>query len=159
MRPFQLPDIIEERLRPLHVYWRGLRRAANEMPFWDDLELSELAQISDNLVLIDAFEKPQRFRLSVVGRKLADCYGKDLTGAFINEVEPRAPFDFLNSQSSASAESRSPTYYEHGGSHDPAKARGYARILLPLWGEGSVRMLLGAVAWKDAGASSGSRRG
>jgi len=84
----------------------------------------------------------------MIGRGLIERYNKDLANEFTNEIEPHDPFDYINSQCSVTAENRTPTYYRHAGiaGRGNVKPR-YARILLPLWGEGSVRMLFGAVAW------------
>ena len=64
MQPFPLPDKLERDLGRVQVYWEGLRRAENSMPFWDDLNLSALSDQSAQLLLIDAFDKPERFRFN-----------------------------------------------------------------------------------------------
>ena len=79
-------------------------------------------------------------------------YGEDLAGRFADEVEVRPPLDYIGSQCGATIESRAPTYYGHGNGRRPAGAQSYARLLLPLWGEGAVRMLLGAVAFGGSGS-------
>lgn len=161
MLPFKLPGKIEKDLRLVRKYWEGLRRAGNEMPFWDDLKISAVPELAGTILLIDAFERPERFRFSMIGRALTERYGKDLATQFTNEVEPRSPFDYITSQCSATAESRAPTYYRHAKSADRGgvEPQSYARLLLPLWGEGSVRMLFGAVAWIGAGARAQGSRG
>jgi hypothetical protein len=145
MPPFALPIEIEKDLRAVRDYWLGLRRGENEMPFWDDVELSALPEARDSIMLIDVFERPERFRFGTMGSAFSRWYGKDVIGGFTNEIELASPFEYLTSQCSATVESRAPTYYEQqaGG----AKPRAYARLLLPLWGEGNVRMLLGAVTF------------
>ncbi|MFI5011252.1 MAG: hypothetical protein ACHQAY_02785 [Hyphomicrobiales bacterium] len=159
MSPFRLPGKIEKDLRLVRKHWASLRRAGNEMPFWDDVKLAALPELAGTMLLIDAFEKPERFRFSIIGRALTERYGKDPTSQFTNEVEPRSPFDYITSQCSATAESRAATYYQHDESGDrgSVKPQSYARILLPLWGEGSVRMLFGAVAWTSADANAQER--
>ena len=59
----------------------------------------------------------------------------------------RNPFEYLISQCSATVEGCLPTYYRHVAVAKPKNLalKSYARILLPLWGEGHIRMLLGAV--------------
>jgi hypothetical protein len=69
-------------------------------------------------------------------------------GKFLDELEARDPLRFLNSQSHATVEGRAPMHYasaptEQGGART---AEGYARLLLPMWGDGHIGMLLGAVA-------------
>ncbi len=43
---------------------------------------------------------------------------------------------FLRAQASATVEARAPTFY---------RGAGYARMLLPMWGDGRIGMLLGAL--------------
>ena len=114
--PYPIPGNLGAPLQAVLSYWQGLKRAGNEMPFWDDVKPSALPGPSDRLLLIDAFEKPERFRINTIG-----------------------PLEFLRSQCSAAVEARAPTFYRHESK--PA----YARILLPMWGDGRIGMLLGAV--------------
>jgi len=122
------------------------------MPFWDDVNPSALPELSSKLIMIDAFAKPTRFRFTsgVVGEDVKGAYGGDLAGKFLDETEVRQPLQFLLSQCSATVEGRAPTYYHHaaGGSGSSHAGRAYSRLILPLWGEGRIGMLLGALAWE-----------
>jgi len=60
-------------------------------------------------------------------------------GIFADEIVPQAPLDYFLSQCSACTEGRAPTYCRIAG---PSS---YARLLLPLWGDGHINSLLGAV--------------
>lgn len=118
MSPFALPRKIEEELCPVHKHWRLLKRAGNEMPFWDDLKLNELSSFADRLMIIDVIERPERFRFNTVGNALAAHYGINPVGKFTNEIEPKPPFNYLTAQCSSTAESRAPTYYERKANKD-----------------------------------------
>lgn len=137
--PFTLPDSLDKDLARVCAYWQSLKRADNEMPFWDDVKLSALPDLADRLMLIDAFALPERFRFRTVGQGLAQRYGEAVGGKFLDELELRAPFGYLRAQCSATVEARAPTHYAGDG---------YARILLPMWGDGHIGMLLGAVDWR-----------
>jgi hypothetical protein len=137
--PFPLPKTPERSLEPVLVYWESLKRADNDMPFWDDVKLSALPDLADTLLLIDVFALPERFRFRTIGGGLTQRYGEAVIGKFIDELNLRAPFGYLRAQCSATVEARAPTYY--------ADAAGYSRILLPMWGDGHIGMLLGAVDW------------
>ena len=50
MSPFPLPEAIVTGLRDVQDYWRGLRRGGNEMPFWDDLRLTSLAEMKGQAI-------------------------------------------------------------------------------------------------------------
>jgi hypothetical protein len=132
--PFPVPARLSPDLERVEAYWRGLLRGGAQIPFWDDAKLTELPDLADRLVLLDVFSRPERFRFGVVGKALADGVG----GLFLDEMEPRRPFEFLRSQCAASVECGAPTLYRHA---DDA----YQRLILPMWGEGRISMLLGAI--------------
>lgn len=148
--PYSVPKKIEPRLARVLAYWESLKRAENNMPFWDDVTMSSLPELADCLMLIKAFAKPERFRLQSVGQQLIDRYGEPVAGKFIDEMELRNPFEYLRSQCSATVESRAPTYYQHGPRNleNLRVAGSYSRLLLPLWGDGHIGMVLGAMYWR-----------
>ena len=149
--PFAPPPKLQHDLARALTFWEGLKRREAEIPFWDDVNLSTLPGLSDRLAMIDATDKPVRFRFGfgVVGEEIKREYGADPAGKFLDEIEVRHPLQFLISQCSATVEGRALTYYQHaataGGS--PAE-RGYSRLVLPLWGDGRIGMLLVAFAWE-----------
>ncbi len=133
--PFALPARLSSDLSQVRDYWDGLKRGGNEVPFWDDVDLSALPGLKDRLMLVDVFERPQRFRLNTVGNMIHEWYGSDVKGKFVDEIEATAPLEYFVAQGSTTVEAAEPTYY-HGG---------FARLLLPMWGSGYVSMLLGAI--------------
>jgi hypothetical protein len=137
--PFAVPETLPQPLDDVRIYWEGLRRAGNEMPFWDDVNLSALPDQSDQLMLIDAFDSPQRFRLNTLGAKIHSRYGTNVTSRFIDEIEPKVPFELLAAQASATLELKRPTFLQLNS------FGGYSRMLLPMWGNGRIEMLLGAI--------------
>ena len=130
--PFPLPAALNRDLAAVEALWRGLRRAQNVMPFADDLKPAALAEVTGRVLLLDAFEKPERFRFSLLGGDLLLPQDKALSGEFIDEVDLPGPLGFLRAQASATVEARAPTYHR-------------GRLLLPMWGDGRVSLLLGAV--------------
>ncbi len=150
--PYPVPRKLESGLAPVLAFWQGLRRREAEIPFWDDIDISALPDVSGRLMLLEASDQPVRFRcgFGVVGEEIKRQYGGDLASKFLDEIEVRHPLQFLISQSSATIESRRPTYYRHalakkgGSSH---VEREYARLVLPMWGNGHIGMLLVAFAW------------
>jgi len=134
--PFALPTKLASHMARVRDYWNGLKRGENPVPFADDVALSALAGFEGRLMLVDVFEKPQRFRLAIVGQDIRDWFGGDLVGKFTDELEAKGPLKFFAAQASATVEAVAATYY-----HD-----GFARLLLPLWGGGFISQLLGAIA-------------
>jgi len=155
---FSLPGDLGPDLTRIQAYWNGLKRGSNDIPFWDDVKFSLRSRLGRESMLIDVFESPIRFRFDLIGEDLTDWYGETIGNRFLDEVELRAPFDDLIQQSKTSVERRAPTYYRQAGAGkgDAGHPGGYARLLLPLWGNGRIEMLLGAVvpntaARKNAG--------
>jgi hypothetical protein len=147
-RPYSLPQHLEPNLTRVLAYWEGLKRGEANMPFWDDMNISALPDLLDRLMLIDVFNKPIRFRLAIVGDAIKAQHGGEVVGKFLDELEVHDPLSYLNSQSSATVESRAPTYYR-----SPEAGRGgYSRLLLPMWGDGHVGMLLGAITDRRSGS-------
>jgi hypothetical protein len=138
MKPFGFSDdaSLGRELGALLTYWQGLKRGQADIPFADDVRLTTTAR-PESAMLLDVIQKPVRFRFAIVGQEIRDRYGEDLAGLQADDLTVRPPLDFLLSQCSATVEGRAPTYYA---------GKDYARLLLPLWGEGHIHMLLGGVA-------------
>lgn len=132
--PFALPNSLPSAFQEILSYWRELRRGQAKIPFSDDIKLSAISGRENDLFLLDAFAKPQRFRFSVVGGGVAKAYGKEVAGLFLDELEPRQAFALILSQACAASEMRAPTFLAD---------KDYARMLLPAWGDGHVSALLG----------------
>ena len=138
--PFPIPAKLPSGLTEVRNYWQHLKRRQNSMPFWDDANLASLPKLADHLMLIDVFENPQRFRFNSVGRRIRKRYGNDLVHKFVDEIDEKAPIEYFTSQSSATIESGVPTYYR-----STRRGAGYHRLLFPMWGNGRIEMMLGAV--------------
>jgi hypothetical protein len=143
--PFSIPANLPLVFRRVLDYWDGLKRGENSMPFWDDLKLTSLPDLSDCLMLVDTFENPQRFRLNSVGAQIRQRYGTDLAGKFVDEISPKVPFEFLTAQASATVEAKAPTFFAAAAGTASGPHHGYARLLLPMWGEGRIGLMLGAI--------------
>jgi hypothetical protein len=141
---FLLPDGLEPVLERVHAYWNGLKRGGNDIPFWDDVKFSMQTRLAHDVMVVEAFENPLRFRFDLVGEDLTRRYGAIVAGKFTDEIDLRPPFDQLTNQCRATVERRAPTYFQHVPGKDEA---GYSRLVLPLWGEGHIAMLIGAACF------------
>ena len=141
--PFPLPERLDPTLNELCAYWNSLRRGNAGMPFTDDVKLGEVGKLSNLILLVEVFQKPERFRFNIVGDQIARRYGGELAGQFADEIPARAPLDYFLSQCSTTVEAHVPTFYRHA----PRKGAGseYERIILPFWADGHIGALLGAI--------------
>jgi len=142
--PFKPPAKLPPGLSRLRDYWESLKRGENNMPFWDDVKLSSLPDLSDCLMLIDAFENPRRFRLNSVAAQIRRSYGADLADKFVDEIAQKGPLELLAAQANATIETKGPTFFA-GQAGSGSGHHNYARLLLPMWGDGRIGMLLGAI--------------
>lgn len=138
--PFAAPTRLAPELARVEAYWRERLRGSAEIPFWDDIRLEDLPDLKPHLMLIETFSRPERFRFAIVGSGLGET---PLDGCFLDETELGSPFEFLRSQCSATIEAAAATFYL--APEQPGSAH-YSRLLLPLWGDGRISMILGAVA-------------
>jgi hypothetical protein len=144
--PFALPARLPQPFNGVFKYWKGLIRGRNSMPFWDDVNLTELSDWSDRLMLVDVFEDPQRFRLNDVGQQIQKRYGSDIKRKFVDEIDAKAPLDFFTAQASATVEASAPTLLKlDARARKGIKTKTYVRLLLPMWGNGRIEMLLGTI--------------
>jgi hypothetical protein len=144
---YLLPDRLEPELDRVRGYWNGLKRGDNDIPFSDDVKFSMQARLARDVILIEVFESPLRFRFGLVGGDIMQRYGAAITGKFSDEIDLHPPIDELTGQCRATIERRAPTYFRHAptGTPQPESGIGYSRLILPLWGTGRIEMLLGAV--------------
>ncbi len=147
---YQLPEKLEPDLERVFAYWNGLKRGGNEIPFWDDVKFSMKTRLGRDVLLMEAFENPPRFRFDLIGDDITRQYGAAINGKFTDEVELRPPFANLTNQCRSTIERRQPTYFLHGVG--PGAEGGYSRLVLPLWGNGRIEMLLGAITPHRSGA-------
>ena len=136
--PFPLPDRLNPKLQPIVSLWESLKRAENGMPFGDDLGFSTLSNLSGNPFLLRVFASPDRFRFEFLDKGLQEVAA---TGRFIDEISPDTNFGYLRAQSSATLEAAEPTFLRLIDD----SGRNFSRLLLPMWGNGQINMLLGAV--------------
>lgn len=144
-QPFDLPAKLPSDLDRVRKYWESLKRGENNIPFWDDASLSSLHDATGRLMLVDTFENPQRFRFNTVGEQIQRRYGAGLAGKFADEIEAKGPFEFFTAQASATIEAKAPTFFAHRPSAKKDLLDPYTRLLLPMWGNGRIEMLLGAI--------------
>ena len=95
---YSLPGELEPDLSLVHAYWSGLKRGANDVPFWDDIKFSLRSRLGRESMLIDVFEDPLRFRFDLTGTDVTNWYGKAIGNSFLDEVDLHVPFDELASR-------------------------------------------------------------
>jgi hypothetical protein len=152
---YRFPDKLEPTLEQVRTYWSGLKRGGNAIPFWDDLKISMKTPAGREVFLMEAFENPLRFRFDLVGDDITRHYGTAVNGKFSDEIDLHAPLAALTTQCRVTIERREPTYFRYAAGRNAAEGGAYSRLVLPLWGNGRIEMLLGAVDLPDDALLSG----
>ena len=127
--PFPIPTRLAPSLERALLYWQGLRRAGNEMPFWDDLNPSDLSDAASEVVLIDVFSDPERFRFNTVGGGLITSNPDEIRHRFLDEIKLSGKLIYLRAQASATVEASEPTFINFKAT---AGGHGFGRLLMPL---------------------------
>jgi hypothetical protein len=136
--PFHLPDRLDLNLQGIISLWRRLKRVENGMPFTDDLDLSALSSLPVKPFLLSVSATPERFRFEFLSEGLRTAA---VTGSFIDEMSPDNCFCYLRAQGSATIEAAEPTFLRLAD----VSGQAFSRLLLPMWGNGQINMLLGAI--------------
>lgn len=136
--PFPLPARLDAKLQPVVSLWKSLKRGENDIPFADDLGMDVLANLPGSLFLLRIFQSPERCRFEFLSESLRRSA---TVGSFLDEIPPGDDFSYLRAQSSATVEAAAPTFLRLTRSSGDS----FSRVLLPLWGNGEVNMLLGAI--------------
>ena len=140
--PFAIDEALSSKLDAVLAYWRALRRGEASIPFADDIDIAAIRALCPDVFILSVFEKPERFRLDLAYAPYAPRIESELQGRFIDEFDLSSPLDYLRAQADAAVVGLAPTYYRHTPSGAEAA---YGRLLLPTWGEGQVKLLLGAI--------------
>ncbi|MBS0408800.1 MAG: hypothetical protein JSR86_02710 [Proteobacteria bacterium] len=142
-RPFAVESPLPPHLDGLLAYWKDLCRGQADMPFADDIDMNRVRELVSDSFTLGVFAKPARYRMELARTPRAPVVEADLPDRFIDEVALPSPLEYLRAQAEATVEGMGPTIYAHD--HDGVA---YQRLLLPAWGEGQVKLLLGAVEYR-----------
>lgn len=129
--PFENAD---PRLQQLYAYWQA-KRGARAMPARRDIEPVELVPLLPHLMMIDVEAGP-RFRYRLFGTAVAEAFGSDPTGRYIDEVMVGAYKAFLLGLYNDLIVSKKPVYSTsiYGGKHEGQLWT--QRLMLPLSSDG-----------------------
>jgi hypothetical protein len=87
-------------------------RGKKAVPAWSGLSPEDLARQLDTLMFLDAVPQPAelRFRIRFLGRRIAESYGGDFNGRFLDEALPPAWRETALQTYRAALERRRPIY-------------------------------------------------
>ncbi|MDM7947395.1 MAG: PAS domain-containing protein [Oceanibaculum nanhaiense] len=153
-----LPDIPDERLRKLALYWYS-RRNGQPLPSRDDVDPLDLPSgVLPNMILLDIVgsERYRRFRFRLVGTAIYTHVSRELTGLHIDEALPEPYLSYVTFTHTTAADQRLPVYSETLYHDQGNFVNGITyRLVLPLASDGEVAdMIMVAQFWIRGGEKS-----
>ena len=144
-------QIVAPALRELHLYWvtkRGLRIA----PSRAEMRPEEIAPLLPYVYIVDIIDRPRRFRFRLVGTRIVEGYGEDVTGRFLDEVDLGDKGSAIQAEYEKTANEQAPTAGSWNFSKKDGRELDYEHLVLPLSSDGrTIDMLFGGASIKGFG--------
>jgi hypothetical protein len=143
------PPTADKRIAQLHAHWLGLHPEPGVLPGRQHFDPAAVPRLLPFIWLGDVQRTPLRFRYRLLGTEHLLVFGRDYTGAWLDEVHP----GFANSPAypqylAAVEEGR--VGYRRGHTLRapslPRRYRGIERLLLPLARDGRTTDMLLAIS-------------
>lgn len=85
---FMMPADCSARTRDLFIYWQSVLPETG-LPGRQHIDPADIMPLLPNVWLLDVQRAPLRFRYRLIGTRLAEFYGADHTGSWLDEVFPQ----------------------------------------------------------------------
>lgn len=96
---FVMPADCNTRTRDLFAYWQSVHPATG-IPGRQHIDPAAITALLPNVWLVDVQRTPLRFRYRLIGTRIAEFYGVDYTGKWLDEVFPQ----FIGSETHSDCE-------------------------------------------------------
>ena len=96
---FVMPADCNARTRDLFGYWQSVHPEFG-LPGRQHIDPAQITALLPNVWLVDVQQTPLRFRYRLIGTRIAEFYGVDHTGKWLDEVFPQ----FIGSQTHTDCE-------------------------------------------------------
>lgn len=126
-------DTNQSAMRFLIEYWHQLRGDA-EIPLASDVSPFELKPALGHIVLIDVLDEGWNGRFRLYGTKVAETYGRDMTGRLISEIDGGNYVSVFFRSLYRTAWLRKASYYTHHFPPPHVAVESWQRLALPLAG-------------------------
>ena len=146
----EVSEPIHGSLQDLHAYWLA-KRSSRMAPPRSTIWLEDVARIIPNIALIDVVGDPPRFRFHLCGTRLAEAYGENVTGKYLDEMDLGSiSFPTLNLYANIVRECRVQVVRARFNKRRDGRYVDYERIGLPLSEDGkAVNVILCAYAYHE----------
>lgn len=138
---------LRDELALLLTYWRG-KSAEQGLPSRQDIDPLDIPTLLPFIFLVDVLrdaDRDLRYRYRLIGTRLVDRYGYDLTGRYLDTLKDRLSYDEIVADYTACVTTRQPVTGAYRYVDSAGRKWHYQRLVLPLSeGDGPVNMLMGA---------------
>lgn len=126
----------DERLRALLAYWRQ-RAGERAMPARRDFDPADFVSLLGVVALVDVLHDPLRFRYRLVGTKLVERIGREMTGHWVSDIPRPQLRQVTRKDYELVVRRREPVLFQ-GDDISDTRRTGYEILRLPLSGDGAV---------------------
>jgi hypothetical protein len=77
------------KVRELYEYWTKVHPPGRDLPARTDFDPMRVAHLLPHVMLLDVEGRPPRFRYRLIGTRMVDSLGGDLTGQWLDEAHAR----------------------------------------------------------------------
>jgi hypothetical protein len=74
------------KIRALHDYWISIHPSKDRVPGRRNFDPMAVPTLLPNMMLLDVAGRPPRFRYRLVGTRMVEALGRDLTGQWLDEA-------------------------------------------------------------------------
>jgi hypothetical protein len=78
------------KVRALYEHWLSIHPGGGKLPGRRDFDPMAVPQLLPHIMLLEVEGRPPRFRYRVIGTRMVDALGKDLTGQWLDEAHSQA---------------------------------------------------------------------
>lgn len=130
---------MDRRLERLLDYWTE-RRGDRPMPARKDIDPARLgAELLPWIAITEVVDNARRFRFRLCGTGLAEFAGLDLTGRYIDELNPNKAYaEYILGLYRQVVTARRPVYSQTRYTSAGGRARTTARLICPLSADGAA---------------------
>lgn len=128
----------DRRIAHLLAFWRAARPAPDRLPSRDAIDPVRLGpDVLPYMVLVDATDGATRFRFRLVGGGLVEHAGLDLSGSYIDDLNPNTEYaEYINGLYRQARDTRLPNYSETRYRAASGRVGLTRRLLCPLASDG-----------------------
>lgn len=105
------------RLHRLHQHWLTLK-GDRALPSPADFDILGLPQLMGHLHILEVAVDPPRFRFRLFGTRIAEIAGRDLTGRWVDEIDPPLRAQAVHAAFLVALQQRVPCYSRSDESYD-----------------------------------------